>query len=1213
MASFTEFCRKPNSSLVGSSLFRHAIRWHIKGIAAIFSPPIQGNGHTEGKGYFKHQIDEQMIANSGHKHSLQFRTLPSPVAMAVAAASLLLSLSIQATSYVWINSGGGTWSTGTNWAGGTAPVSASGATADFSQVGLNSNITVNMDTPVTVGNLIIGNTNTISGNTPNNWAFTDNGNIANRLTLAGGTSTITITNMGSGTNVVDFTTLSVAGTGGLTVNGGGTLETDVTNTYTGGTTVAGSTFIVGFSSAAGENESDTYTLGSSSVSAPTTLRVNKAGFNLLNPINLVTNAAGPIFLGNYRAQKADFFGDISLNGNDLVLTNGEDNTSNGKYLVSATVGGTGNVICINNSPAGNLTAGTLNNHGTVTLEGSSADPSAAFNVTFGANVTAINYAGPATVASFSVPANPGGLAINSSSAVNLTNLALVAGLSNLTVNANSSGAITIGTVPNGVKGFIENAGSGAGQVVIKAAVTGAAGISSVIQNSASSPLILTGINAYIAPTLVSNGLLMVNGTVVAGQSGSPITVFSGATLGGLGMVGNVVAIQAGGTLAPGPNDGYTTGTLTITNDGSAVTGGLLLNGNLFFKLNKGLAQSNDVVNMAGPNNTLTNLGTGILTVTNVGMPLATGDTFYLFSKPLIGGGNLTLVSASADFTNNLAVNGSISVVSAAPLPPAPVIMSVSPASGCTNGGTLITIIGANLSGGDTVTFGSAGGTGVVVNNSTNIAVTTPAGMAGTVDVTVMDIASQSSTLAHGFTYIVPPVLGVPAIVVTNMPAFGNFGPNCFLSGYVTNVNTVTNCVMVCDYWPNENPSPSHDAKLTPWGWFSRPTFDRFLTPIQPNGNWSCNMPSNFDQYATEYAVMVMPANTSQTAVNAPTGLPLADINNSEAILYADRVNTNRRAITWSGYNWWVKTAGADGNEFLGATGPGPNNYSASTNNVWIDAQGLLHLKIIHTGGVWECVQIWNFQTLGYGQYSCTLNANISNLDANVIFSMFTWSDDTDYADREIDMEVSRWDYNFGSSDVEDFAVAPYNNGQTLRFGLPGAITNSTHSFVWNNTNNVQFETYNGNYASPPASTNLLETWTCPTEPLPPQGGENVSLILWLYQGNPPLSGQPVEVTLSGFEFTPLADLTGVPYLLESTVTAQPTGIINGGTPSMAVSFSGAAGFSYTVERSTNLLTGWAPLWTTNAPASGVFNYSDTFKDLGGVPPPAAYYRLSRQQ
>ncbi|HVU28259.1 MAG TPA: hypothetical protein VHG71_11065 [Verrucomicrobiae bacterium] len=442
----------------------------------------------------------------------------------------------------------------------------------------------------------------------------------------------------------------------------------------------------------------------------------------------------------------------------------------------------------------------------------------------------------------------------------------------------------------------------------------------------------------------------------------------------------------------------------------------------------------------------------------------------------------------------------------------------------------------------------------------------------------------------------------PIIVITNMPAFGTYGANCFISGYVTNVNTATNCLFICDYWPNENPSPSYDKKLSPWGWFSRPTFAHPLTLIQPDGSWSCNMPSNFDQYATEYAVMLVPTNFSQPYVNAASGLPIADINASKAIVYADRVNPNRRAINWAGYSWWVKTAGADGNEFLGETGPGPNYYSDSTNNAWVDAQGLLHLQITHTNGAWECVELFSDESFGYGQYRCTLNANISNLDANVIFSMFTWSDDTDYNDREIDMEVSRWDYAFGSNNVEDYAISPYNNGQTLRFGLPPNVTNSTHIFTWT-PSNVIFQTMNGNYSSSPAPSNILESWTCTAQPIPPQGGENVLLILWLYHGNPPLSGQPVQVTLSDFKFVPWG--TPQPALL-----TQPTWLSN---RQFQFGIEGVPQAHYQIQSSSNLLN-----WLTNGPAiratNSIFSSSPlpaTFQFTDTNPPSSApsFYRV----
>jgi hypothetical protein len=58
-------------------------------------------------------------------------------------------------------------------------------------------------------------------------------------------------------------------------------------------------------------------------------------------------------------------------------------------------------------------------------------------------------------------------------------------------------------------------------------------------------------------------------------------------------------------------------------------------------------------------------------------------------------------------------------------------------------------------------------------------------------------------------------------------------------------------------------------------------------------------------------------------------------------------------------------------------------------------------------------------------------------------------------------------------------------------------------------------------------------------------------------------------------------------------------------------FLGHPGYSYRVQRATSVNpANWVSIWTTNAPASGLFHYTDNFGDLGGIAPGAAYYRLS---
>ena len=76
----------------------------------------------------------------------------------------------------------------------------------------------------------------------------------------------------------------------------------------------------------------------------------------------------------------------------------------------------------------------------------------------------------------------------------------------------------------------------------------------------------------------------------------------------------------------------------------------------------------------------------------------------------------------------------------------------------------------------------------------------------------------------------------------------------------------------------------------------------------------------------------------------------------------------------------------------------------------------------------------------------------------------------------------------------------------------------------------------------------------------------------------------------------------------SPLFGQTTGIMPSGGGAVTVKFAGNSGYTFNVQRSTNLVS-WVTIWTTNAP-SGLFNYTDGFGDLGGIAPGSAYYRLS---
>jgi autotransporter-associated beta strand protein len=172
--------------------------------------------------------------------------------------------------------------------------------------------------------------------------------------------------------------------------------------------------------------------------------------------------------------------------------------------------------------------------------------------------------------------------------------------------------------------------------------------SGVVNNTASGIITLSGGNTYSGATTISAGTLLVNNTSGSGTGTGSVAVNSGGTLGGSGAVSGAVTVASGGTLALGLS------TLTINNN-------LSLAGKVSVSLNKSLTPSNGMAVVSG---TIT--GAGSITVTNLGSSaLVAGDTFPLFNQAVSGGGTMTVSGGGTGvvWTNNLAVNGTISVVS----------------------------------------------------------------------------------------------------------------------------------------------------------------------------------------------------------------------------------------------------------------------------------------------------------------------------------------------------------------------------------------------------------------------------------------------------------------------------------------------------------------------------------------------------------------------
>ena len=207
----------------------------------------------------------------------------------------------------------------------------------------------------------------------------------------------------------------------------------------------------------------------------------------------------------------------------------------------------------------------------------------------------------------------------------------------LKLQINGTGGSAGTPVTTGVPLVISCDVSGVGGFILNAGIEGGAG-----------KLILAGNDSYTGPTTVNAGTLLINGSTAAA---STVSLASSTILGGTGTINGPVTIAAGGLLSPGTS----IGALTINNK-------LTLGGDLLIKVNKSLTPSNDMVSVSG---TLTNAGAGTLEVLNQGAPLAAGDSFKLFNKPLLNGQAMRVLSAGTEvWTNKLAVDGSIVVLSA---------------------------------------------------------------------------------------------------------------------------------------------------------------------------------------------------------------------------------------------------------------------------------------------------------------------------------------------------------------------------------------------------------------------------------------------------------------------------------------------------------------------------------------------------------------------
>jgi autotransporter-associated beta strand protein len=524
------------------------------------------------------------------------RTLSALALFAAAAPAAL------AQSGTWTSTADGAWSTAGNWLSNVV-ADGNNNTANFNTVNLPSDITVSLDGPRTIGNVIFGDTNTA---TAGGWTLNNNGNSANILTLAGsGNPTITVNSLGTGKTAT--ISASIAGSQGLQKSGSGTLVLTSSNSYTGYTRVSGGTLVAsdafvytgatGTSSILGSNASGA-PLAGIIFSSNTTLDLRINGnnnavdqsvafknyiYNVSPNTNFTINVDRQAATGGTgKTVNLNSSASILSNGNVMNVTGGNGFRLRLEALNVGTAGSAGNVTL--NPTTANLLIGNVTNQGnsnphTLILDGTSTGNEITGNITNNgvAGVLSLSKTNSSTWTFSNANTYSGGttitagtLMLTAAGNLGVGNVTLgsggtldISGITGADFTLSSTQVFTADGLVNAtgktlvVNGTL-NPGSSPGDLDVTGSFTlGSTSISNFEINGITAGLFDS---VQVTGTLTFGGILNLS-TGYAFQAGDAVDLFDWGTV--TGTFASITGTDLGGGLSWDTSSLYTTGVITV--------------------------------------------------------------------------------------------------------------------------------------------------------------------------------------------------------------------------------------------------------------------------------------------------------------------------------------------------------------------------------------------------------------------------------------------------------------------------------------------------------------------------------------------------------------------------------------------------------------------------------------------------------------------------
>ena len=248
-------------------------------------------------------------------------------------------------------------------------------------------------------------------------------------------------------------------------------------------------------------------------------------------------------------------------------------------------------------------------------------------------------------------------------------------------------------------------------------------------------------------------------------------------------------------------------------------------------------------------------------------------------------------------------------------------------------------------------------------------------------------------------------------------------------------------------------------------------------------------------------------------------------------------------LSFGGHSWRIKGPGY--------YGPGGNLFCDTSDCVWVDGEGKLHLTYQKRGSSWFGTEVATQESLGYGDYILTTEGRLDLVDPQVVLGIFLWEYGPCWDDgylwwnafNEIDIEYSYWG-NLGAN-IGQFVAQPYNwSGNINKFDYnfsEGEVT--SHAMRWL-ADKVEYRVWRGG-PDDESQANMIHSWTYTGPHIPRPEQPRMHLNMWRFDGT---VASDQEVVFQDFTFIPAGGVSHVGDGSGGRVPAAPAGRMHPAAP-----------------------------------------------------------------